>query len=223
MRIIQDLRIGTKLAITSALTILVVAAMIYLQMSGGAEVRKADDNAARQQAIAQSAAEAKASVRGHADGHPRRSDGHHSDELKKADDYFAARTAAALKFTGEMAKLSQSAENGERIAEAEGSYRKPRSRQGQIEIVRKQELAIEAKNADHSAEASAQMAKLVEEVARIRKEVDRADQRGNRGGRQQDHGLCEGPQRTGTHGGRRRSRFGRANVAVGRHCSWGCC
>ena len=37
--------------------------------------------------------------------------------------------------------------------------------------MRRQELAIEAKNADHNAEASAQMAKLVQEVARIRKEV----------------------------------------------------
>lgn len=63
-RIIQDLRIGTKLAITSALSILLVASMIYLQMTGGADVRRANDTAARQQGVAQNAAEAKASVRG---------------------------------------------------------------------------------------------------------------------------------------------------------------
>ena len=62
--IIQDLRIGTKLAITSALSILLVAGMIYLQITGGAHVREASEAAARQQAVAQNAGEAKASVRG---------------------------------------------------------------------------------------------------------------------------------------------------------------
>jgi hypothetical protein len=61
---IQNLRIGTKLGITSALSILLVAAMIYLQMTGGAEVRKANDGAIAQESIAQNAAEAKASIRG---------------------------------------------------------------------------------------------------------------------------------------------------------------
>src|SRR5882757_1471586 len=171
MKIVQDLRIGTKLAITSALTILVVVAMIYLQMSGGAEVRKADDNAARQQAIAQNAAEAKASVRGMQIGIRDVLMATTPDELKKADDYFASRTASALKFSGEMAKLSKSVENGEWIARLKVLIENLRSGKEQIETMRKQELAIESKNADHSAEASAQMAKLVQEVARIRKEV----------------------------------------------------
>ena len=171
MKIIQDLRIGTKLAITSALTILVVVAMIYLQMTGGAEVRKADDNAARQQAIAQSAAEAKASVRGMQMGIRDVLMATTPDELKKADDYFASRTVAALKFAGEMAKLSKSVENGERIARLKVLIENLRSGKEQIETVRKQELAIESKDADHNAEASAQMAKLVQEIVRIRKEV----------------------------------------------------
>ena len=171
MRMIQDLRIGTKLAITSALTILVVAAMIYLQMTGGVEVRKADDNAARQQATAQNAAEAKASVRGMqmairdvlmATG---------SDELEKGSEFFAGRMDSALKFTGEMAKLSASVENGERIARLKVLIEDLGRGKQQIETVRKQELAIKSKNADHGAEASAQMAKLAQEIARIRKEV----------------------------------------------------
>lgn len=91
------MRIGTKLAITSALTIVVVAAMIYLQMTGGTDVRTATDSAARQQAIAQNAAEAKASVRGMQMGIRDILMATTPDELKKADDYFAARTAAALK------------------------------------------------------------------------------------------------------------------------------
>jgi hypothetical protein len=64
MMFIQNLRIGTKLAVTSALTLALVALMIFLQISGGAEVQKLGDGASGQQAIALNAAEAKSSVRG---------------------------------------------------------------------------------------------------------------------------------------------------------------
>jgi methyl-accepting chemotaxis protein len=171
MRIIQNLRIGTKLAITSALTILVVAGMIYLQISGSADVRIATDKANTQQAIAQNAGEAKASVRGMQMGIRDVLMATNTDELKNADDYFAARTVAGLKFAGEMARLSQSAENRQRIDRLKVLIEALRDGKGQLESVRKQALTIEAKNADHNAEASAQMAKLVQEVARIRKEV----------------------------------------------------
>ncbi len=52
MMFIQNLRIGTKLAVTSALTLALVALMIFLQISGGAEVQKLGDGASGQQAIA---------------------------------------------------------------------------------------------------------------------------------------------------------------------------
>lgn len=61
LRFVQDLRIGTKLAITSALTIALVALMIFLQMTGNAEVQKLDIAASIHQTITQNAAEAKAS------------------------------------------------------------------------------------------------------------------------------------------------------------------
>ncbi len=171
MRIIQNLRIGTKLAITSGLTILVVAVMIYLQITGGADVRLATDKAATQQAIAQNAAEAKASVRGMQIGIRDILMATTADELKKADDYFADRTTAALKFNGEMARLSQSAENHQRMDRQKVLIESLRNGKDQLETLRRQELTVEAKNADHSAEGSAQMAKLVQEVVRIRKEV----------------------------------------------------
>ncbi len=170
MRIIQDLRIGTKLAITSGLTILVLAGMIYLQITGGADVRIATDKAAVQQTIALSAAEAKASVRGMQMGLRDILLATTAEELKKGNDYFADRTTAALKFVGTMAKLSVSPENHQRIDRLKALIESFRGGKEQIEAVRKQELAIELKN-DHGAEASAQMAKLVQEVVRLRKEV----------------------------------------------------
>ena len=168
-RIIQDLRIGTKLAITSALTILLVASMIYLQVTGGAAVGSASDNAARQQVIAQSAAEAKASVRGMQVGIRDILLASNLAEIQKGAEYFADRRAAAVKFQGEMARLSKSAENRERISRLEVLIDGLRNGKEQLEAVRKQAVAGEAKRA--AGESSAEPAKLADEIARIRREV----------------------------------------------------
>ena len=172
-RIIQDLRIGTKLAITSALSILLVASMIYLQMTGGEDVRKVNDTAVRQQSIAQNAAEAKASVRGMQVGMRDILLSVTPADLQKAADYFAERQAAALKFTSEMAKLSHSAENSERITKLTSLIAGFRNGKDQLEAVRREAVGIEAKRAtgELTAEATARISKLADEVARIRKEV----------------------------------------------------
>ena len=111
MRIIQNLRIGTKLAVTSALAILMMAGMLYLHVTGGAHVRQTTAGAVRQQTLAMTAAEAKASVRGMQIGLRDVLLAHSDGDLQKASSYFADRAAAALKFQGEMAKLSKSVEN----------------------------------------------------------------------------------------------------------------
>ena len=49
MMFIQNLRIGTKLAVTSALTIALVALMIVLPMNGDAAVQKLSNGASGQQ------------------------------------------------------------------------------------------------------------------------------------------------------------------------------
>ncbi|MCP3381075.1 methyl-accepting chemotaxis protein [Bradyrhizobium sp. CCGUVB4N] len=168
MTFIQNLRIGTKLAITSALTIGLVALQIYLQMSGDAEVQKLNVGATGQQAIAQNAAEAKASVRGMQIGIRDIMMSSSPAEMQKAATYFNDRQAAAEKFTGEMAKLSRSPENRKRIdrlAVLIGDFLKG---ERQIEAIRKQELALDGKR---DGEASAQLAKLVAEVDRVRKET----------------------------------------------------
>jgi len=115
MSFIQNLRIGTKLAITSLLTIALVALMIVLQMDGGAEVQKLSNGASEQQAIAQNAAEAKASVRGMQIGIRDILTSASPAEMQKAVTYFNDRQTAALKFSGEMARLSRSPDNQKRI------------------------------------------------------------------------------------------------------------
>lgn len=115
MMFIQNLRIGTKLAVTSALTIALVALMIVLQMNGDAAVQKLSNGASAQQSIAQNAAEAKASVRGMQIGIRDILSSTSPAELQKAVTYFNDRQTAALKFADEMTKLSRSPENHKRI------------------------------------------------------------------------------------------------------------
>jgi len=168
IRLIQDLRIGTKLAITSALAILLMAGMLYLQVTGGSHVRETTTYAARQQTIAMSAAEAKASVRGMQLGIRDVLLAHSEADLQKASSYFADRVAAALKFQGDMAKLSKSVENGERIKRLGVLVEDLRKGKDMIEAVRKQEIALEAKKGP---DTGAELARLDAEIARIRKEV----------------------------------------------------
>jgi methyl-accepting chemotaxis protein len=167
-RLIENLRIGTKLAITSALAILMMAGMLYLQVTGGAHVRTVTTAAAQQQTIAMTAAEAKASVRGMQIGIRDVLLAHSEADLQKASSYFSDRVAAALKFQGEMARLSKSVENGERIKRLAVLVEDFRKAKDQIEAVRKQEIALEAKK---GAESSAELARLDAEIARIRKDV----------------------------------------------------
>jgi len=63
-RVIHDLRIGTKLAITCALSILLVGLMIFSQISGNATVNKAIQSANDEQTLARDAVDLKASIRG---------------------------------------------------------------------------------------------------------------------------------------------------------------
>ncbi len=162
MTFIANLRIGTKLAITSALTIALVALQIYLQMSGDTEVQKLNIGAADQQAIAQSAAEAKASVRGMQIGIRDILTSSSPAALQKAVTYFNDRQTAALKFAGEMARLSRSPENQKRIdrlAVLVGQFGK---NEQQIEAIHKQALALDAKKDGEA------IAKLAAEIDHLR-------------------------------------------------------
>jgi methyl-accepting chemotaxis protein len=170
MQVIQNLRIGTKLAIMSALTILLVASMIYLQMTGAAEVQTVRGKAATQQKLAQAAAEAKASVRGMQIGLRDIRLATTPAELENADAYFVDRQKAAQRFAAEMETLTKSREVAERIARLTVLVESLGKGKVQIEQTHQQVIALLAKH-ETSADANAQLAKLTDEIARIRKEV----------------------------------------------------
>jgi hypothetical protein len=64
MSLIQNLRIGTKLAIASAFGIVLVVAMIASQLVGNGNVRQSTEAALVQQELARDAIEAKLGLRG---------------------------------------------------------------------------------------------------------------------------------------------------------------
>ncbi|MBR0685163.1 methyl-accepting chemotaxis protein [Bradyrhizobium manausense] len=168
MMFIQNLRIGTKLAVTSVLTIGLVALMIFLQMNGSAEVQTLGAAASQQQIIAINATDAKASVRGMQIGIRDILTSSSPAELQKAVTYFNDRQKSALQFGAEMARLSRSAENRKRIDRLTALVGDFGKGQQQIESIRKQQLAIDVKK---DGEAAAQLAKLTAEVDRVRREM----------------------------------------------------
>jgi hypothetical protein len=114
-RIIQNLRIGTKLAITSALGVLLVGFMIGSQMYGNATVSHSHQSAIVQQSISRDAVEATAALLGMQVAVRDIRLASTSADLQKAGDKLAERLQSATKFADEMATLSQSAENRARI------------------------------------------------------------------------------------------------------------
>jgi methyl-accepting chemotaxis protein len=173
MTFIQNLRIGTKLAISAGLGILLVAAIIYTQITGGAEVRKANDSALRSLAIAQASAEAKASIRGMQIGVREIILSQTPADLAKATEYFATREKSANKFNSDIAGMTQNAAALAQTAKLTPMIAGLTKGKEQIEAVRKEAVGLEAKRTagDLTIDESGKLAKLGDEIVRIRREV----------------------------------------------------
>jgi methyl-accepting chemotaxis protein len=173
MTFIQNLRIGTKLAIASGLGILLVAAMIYNQATGGAEVKTANDTAVRSLLISTESAELKSAIRGMQIGLRGVMLSQTAADLQKDADYFVDRAKAATKLNEGILGMTQNAETRGQANKLTPMIAGLSKGMEQIEVLRKEAVALESKRAagDLSAEGSAKLAKLAEENARIRREV----------------------------------------------------
>jgi len=174
MRFIQNLRIGTKLAVTSVFSILLIGGMIFAQITGNAAVRNANEPANGQQTIARDAIDTKASIRGMQTGARDIRLASTAADLQKAADYLAARLKSVNEFTDEMLKLSRSPENRERIAKVKSLAADYAKAIQQIGAIRSELIGIEAKRSaggELPAEATARIAKLNDEGVRIAREV----------------------------------------------------
>lgn len=162
MRMIENIGIGMKLAISSMLGILLVAAMVAAQMISNATIQAANDTATIQQTIAKDGIDAKASVRGLQVGVRDIRLAASTDEMQSALEYLSAREKSVLGFCDEMLRLSQSAENRERISRLRTLANEFVSKARGIAKVRAEAIQFGA-----TAEDAARIAKLEIEAKRI--------------------------------------------------------
>ena len=173
VRFILNLSIGTKLAIASAISGLLVAAMIAGQMMGNAAVRAKSNAASTQQEIARAAAEAKASMRGMQIGVRDIRLARLAADLQKASDYLGDRQKRAVLFADEMLRLSKSGENRERIEKMKSKIADYTARAQDIAAIRKEMITLTAGRSGGQlpAEIAAKADSMNDEAARIAREV----------------------------------------------------
>ena len=168
-RIIQNLRIGTKLAITSALGVLLVGFMIGSQMYGNASVNHSHQSAIVQQSISKDAVEAKAALLGMQVGVRDIRLASTAADLKKAGDNLAERLQSVNNSADEMARLSQSVDNRARIEKLKNLTAAYMKGAEQIAAVRTEAIGLGAAGA--GSESAARIAKLNDEANRVAREV----------------------------------------------------
>lgn len=174
MTFIQNLRIGTKLAIASALGIIVVAGMIYAEKIGSAAVRASFNTAGIYQNIALNAAEAKASFRGMQIGVRDFLGASKVTDIQRASDYFKARTAAALRFSGQMLQLATEPEERARISKYTEMLTTLGKGGDQIGVIRAEILNLQATRneaGDLSQEAATRITNLGADIVKLRTDV----------------------------------------------------
>src|SRR5690348_14262732 len=120
LNLIQNLRIGTKLALASAFGLLLVIAMIASQIIGNSAVRQSNQAAMAQQELARDAIEAKLGARSmQLSARDIRLAGIAAD-LKKAGESLVERAKALNDIADAMLKLSHAEHNRARIQKLKG-------------------------------------------------------------------------------------------------------
>ncbi len=165
LSLIQNLRIGTKLAIASVFGILLVVAMNASQLTGNGAVRRSNEAASAQQLLAREAVEAKLAARSLQLAVRDIRLANSPDELKKAGDMLVERSRSLIQVAEEMLKLSRAPENRARIERLGGLAANYVKAAQQVASVRSEALAVTGPD------AAAHFTKLVEEAARLARET----------------------------------------------------
>ncbi|MET0969887.1 MAG: methyl-accepting chemotaxis protein [Tardiphaga sp.] len=173
MTFIQNLRIGTKLAIASGLGILLVAALIYNEKTGADEVRTSNETVIRSLNISTSAAQVQGATRGMQMAMREVTLSQSVADLQKASLAFTARRDDATKYAAEIANITKTAETVAQLAQMTPLIADFTKGEQQIEGFQRQGLDIDAKRVagNLSAEDAARLAKLTDEIARTRREI----------------------------------------------------
>ncbi|RXH42859.1 methyl-accepting chemotaxis protein [Bradyrhizobium zhanjiangense] len=167
LSLFQDMRIGTKLAIASALGVLLVGAMIASQMLGNVSIRETSQSALAQQEIARDAIRAEVAVRGMQLAVRDLRLANSAADLHKASQSLGDQQNSMSMLVEAMLRLSHAAENRvrmEKLRSLAADYGKAAQ---QIAGVRGEAVAVAASGPDGATRA----AKLNDEGIRIAREV----------------------------------------------------
>ncbi|KQT26805.1 MULTISPECIES: methyl-accepting chemotaxis protein [unclassified Bradyrhizobium] len=163
--LLQNLQIGTKLAIASALGVLLVGAMIASQTLGNASIRETSQSALAQQQIARDAVKAEATVRGMQLAVRDIRLANSPADIQKATQNLGEQQKSTSFLVDEMLKLSHEMENRapiEKLRSLAANYEKAAQ-----QIARVRGEAVAASGADGATRA----AKLNEDAIRMAREI----------------------------------------------------
>ncbi|MEW6150904.1 methyl-accepting chemotaxis protein [Bradyrhizobium japonicum] len=163
--LLQNLQIGTKLAIASALGVLLVGAMIASQTLGNASIRETSQSALAQQQIARDAVKAEATVRGMQLAVRDIRLANSPADIQKATQNLGEQQKSTNFLVDEMLKLSHEMENRapiEKLRSLAANYEKAAQ-----QIARVRGEAVVASGADGATRA----AKLNEDAIRMAREI----------------------------------------------------
>jgi methyl-accepting chemotaxis protein len=169
-RIIQNLRIGTKLAIASALGIVLVGFMLAEQVTGGASVRQRYQTSVEQQTGAQLAAEVKATIRGMLLAFRDMVLAKTPADLQKSASYYAAEQAAATDFIAAMTRLAQP-DTRDQIARLPILIADLAKSRTQIAEIRGRIIALQSSAGEMQEDTPAQIDRLNDQVTQLRRDV----------------------------------------------------
>jgi len=164
---IGNLRIGTKLAITSALGVLLVGAMLASQLMGNSEVKREYESALRQLDIQRLATDAKSAIRGMRIGIRDERLAQNVEELERAAAYTEARRLVAIKDADELIALMVLPENRQRAVRAKELMDQYSAAAKEIAALKRQVLATGASETATIAELNGQIARVANERMRL--------------------------------------------------------
>jgi hypothetical protein len=189
MQSVQNLRIGTKLAVTSLLTILLVGAMVLAEMSGNAAVRQKNEASSSQETLVRIAVEMKAAIRGLMIGGRDIRSAKTEAEMQTARDLLALRQKSTLGYVNEALKLVKSAESRERLLKIEGLAGRYVAATADIVAVRNEIIASEAKGGGGA--LSSTIAAAVEEQGAATQEISLSVQQAAQGTQQVSANIAD--------------------------------
>ncbi|MGY4344613.1 methyl-accepting chemotaxis protein [Bradyrhizobium sp. GM7.3] len=162
-RLIQNLQIGTKLALASAFGVVLVGAMIASQVIGNNTVRHSNQAALAQQELVREATEAKLGIRGLQLAVRDMRLANNQGDLQKASELLLERSKALNGVVDSMLRLSHAPENRarmEKLKSTSADYLKG----AQQNSVRSEAIAVAATDPVRAAKISEEGARQIREV-----------------------------------------------------------